>query len=273
MKTLATTLIIGALSMNSYAAYKLPVLEKKTIDITHKSFEPSGIAINQDTRTIYVISDDGTLCTLADNKLSCTIQDKLDYEGLTLTSEYPDLLFAIEEGKDNLHTIKTSGEKVSSINIQRRLDGRLMFDKKGNGLEALAFFKKDRGFNYFFAANQSDKFEGHDSSGILMFSVRDDKLMNAGKRDRAELVLFNKLKIKDISGLTFHNGYLFAISDTENTLFVFNEKLALIQKFDLPGKDQEGIAFLDDTLYIVQDSGNMFSFKLDLKEFPYLLVK
>lgn len=65
--------------------------------------------------------------------------------------------------------------------------------------------------------------------------------------------------LSDLSGLDYERttGVLYAIYDTANLMRATTLAGGLLKEWTLPGKDQEGIAFVGDDLFIAEDSGDI----------------
>ena len=67
---------------------------------------------------------------------------------------------------------------------------------------------------------------------------------------------------KDIAGLSYHNGYLYMVSDSENLLIKYDLKnKKTISKKELPDFAQEGVTFDDHGyIYFADDNGRILKY-------------
>lgn len=245
-------------SISLYANLDLPIKNINTIYTSNEKFEPSGVIIKNEK--LYSISDNGILLTmnLSDRIENYNQLKKKDFEDITFSKEN---LYLIEEGKDNVIELnKENFEKINKFDIDRTFNGNIVLEKGEDGLESLSFVKETDSNIYFYSANQSKKFEGNDASAILLLEINK-------KTKKGKIIEYFPMKIKDISSIDYKNDNLIIfISDKENALFITNKYFKELKKYNLPGKNQEGI-YLDEetmTLYIAQDSGNIL--EINLKE-------
>ena len=85
------------------------------------------------------------------------------------------------------------------------------------------------------------------------------------KKNKAKIIeVFNHGYI-DIAGLTFHDGYLYMVSDKKNLLIKYDIKNnKTIKKVKLKKSAQEGICFDDNgNVYIADDNGRILKYKKD----------
>ena len=251
---------------------ELPVVSITKIYLDPEEIEPSGIEYDLTTKRIVVVSDEGKIVSVDSETFQPEIfypLKNMDLEGISFHPKFSNLIFAVEEGKDNILVFNKKGVLLSKCNVNRKFRGKKVLSKKGNGLESITFFKEDGDYSYFFIANQSDDFSGKDRSAILLVKTLTSNIANNILGD-ASIVSYYPQNIEDISGMTYHNNYLFVISDTNNYLFIFNDKLEMLDSFLIPGEDQEGIVFDGHTMYIAQDSGGLLKVVIDKDRFPYL---
>jgi hypothetical protein len=249
---------LSLLTISLYAKLDLPIQNINTIYTSNEKFEPSGIYINNEK--LYSISDNGILLTM---NLSDKIENyhqlkKKDFEDITFSKN--DNLYLIEEGKDNIIELDTLNfQQINKFDIDRTFNGNVVLEKGEDGLESLSFVKETETNIYFYSANQSNKFTGTDASAIFLLEI--NKITKKGK-----IIEYFPMKIKDISSIDYKNDNLiYFISDKENSLFITNKDFKNFKKYNLPGKNQEGI-YLDEItmiLYIAQDSGNILEIQLD----------
>jgi DNA-binding beta-propeller fold protein YncE len=244
---------------------ELNVKRIRSIDVQKSNFEPSGVVISPDNEVV-VVSDNGRAMTFPMRNSSLQayykIEKKKDLEGVTY-SPTSQLYFAIEEGKDKLWVLDEDLENVLyKSKVPRHFRGERITRKTdadgAGGLEALCLIKEDQKYFYFMAANQSRHFSGDDKSAVISFKLH----------KRTQNITINNyypLEIKDISGLTKVGRRVALISDTEDKLYLFNQKMKLLQVYELPGLAQEGIAVTKDRkrIYIAEDYGEVLQIDLN----------
>jgi uncharacterized protein YjiK len=84
------------------------------------------------------------------------------------------------------------------------------------------------------------------------------------------------LDVIDLSGLYYHpqQNLLYVLSDTLNSCSVLTRNGSLLQTYDIPGRDQEGITRdAAGMLYIAQDSGGILAFSWNEHTSPHLSTK
>lgn len=226
--------------------------EFNTIKIGN-NFEPSGLAIKNNL--IYVISDNGKLAIIENNKViyNQKLSEKHDYEGITFDKD--GFLYLMQESKDKIILLDKDFEILNKYEVNRRFNGVEVITKGGDGLESLAFHKQVNGKLYFFSANQSMKTSGKDQSAILYIEVNPVK-------ETAEIIKYIPSEIVDISGIFVRFDKVYIISDTNNKIYLFDTDLNFKKSKHLPGESQEGIIITDkDVLYIAQDHGDVIYFE------------
>lgn len=217
--------------------------------------EASGIVYSHVSNTLFVVNDEGTIYELT--KDGHILREKklgnYDLEGISI-DEQRDYLFLAVEGNDSVLVLnKPTLEIQTEIPIKRRYKDIELLQKGNDGLEAIAF--KD---GKIYAANQSNKrYPKNDSSVIVItdFDLYESKL---------KIKSIIPLKIKDISGLTFHKGFLYILSDKKNKIFKFDlDEEKIVKKIKLSKKHaQEGITFDDNgIMYIADDNGSVLKIK------------
>jgi uncharacterized protein YjiK len=237
-------LFISLLSMNLFSQ-ELPISSVKNINLEGSKMEPSGIAIDN-KGNILSVSDNGYIIV---NGLPIRVKKKKDYEGITVSND--NRVFLVEEGKDRIISLDKKFKIKDKIKIDRKFKGDKVTSKKGNGFEALTFYKRIGEVDHFIVANQSKKFKGKDKSAVLFVD-------STGKINK-----YIPLKIKDISGLHYKDGIIYLLSDKEQKLFLFDEEMNLLRSYNTPYEDLEGV-FIDSlNLYFAQDTGKLFKIKLN----------
>lgn len=225
---------------------------------TPKNIEPSGIAYIPNEKKLIIVSDNGYICDIYNDKSQLCFKPakNKDFEGITYSEKTPNYFYVVEEGKDNIFVFDIKSKKIlSKFDVPRKYNGKKILNKKGNGLESIAFYKKEGKEIFFFVANQSKDFEGDDRSSIIL--IKSDL-------KKAEIINYIPINIKDISDMTYYKNKLYVLSDKENKLYIFeykNKKLELKETNKIEGTDQEGITIYEKNMYIAQDSGGILKIK------------
>ena len=238
----------------------LPIKKEEIIKIDDPKFEPSGITYNKKNNELFVVSDNGRLAIINLDSLKVEIINakNRDYEGMSIDTD-GNRIFVVEEGKDNIIEIDRDFNRLKKFNIPRYFDGKLILKKGINGLESLAFFKYEGNCAYFYSANQKfdDELSKNELASLLLLKI---------DLDTNEVVIQKliPLNICDISGMALYKERLFILSDTYNRVYIFDTKRdKIVSSYEIPGKDQEGIAFDDKgNIYLAQDSGNVLKVEL-----------
>ncbi len=216
--------------------------------------EASGICYNTLSHTLFVANDEGSIYELSTEGKILRKKDLGDYdlEGVTCDPSHDRLLLAIE-GKDNILIVNTKTlNPLREIDIKRTYQRRLILKKdKKRGLEGITITPDGT----IYLSNQSKKLLPHEDPSII-FSI------THVRSDKTRIVHLFDPRIKDISGLQWHEGMLWFVSDTTDRLYRYDpKKRRIVQKIKLPKFAQEGITFgPDGSLYFADDNGHVLRF-------------
>lgn len=224
--------------------------------------EPSGICFNEKRGTLFIVGDEGFLGEMKTD--GTLIQKKLikkaDFEGVTCNPETGIVYIAVE-GKERIIEINPdSFEIMREFDIERHFEGKLLMDKKGNGIEAITFIpnKSDPNRVTFFVANQANRLdEKDDISAIFEIEVN---LNSKEKRPKGRIKNVFPMQTIDLAALQHikKTDTLWVVSDKTNTLFEMTLTGKILNKTKILGVDQEGITVdSEGFIYIVQDSGGI----------------
>jgi len=246
--------------VNNLNLENIPILSYTKIK-TSKNFEPSGISINHINNMILVVSDNGKIGEIINEKFEkrkFNKRYKKDFEDLTFNPNSSDI-YIIDEEKNMIYIFDKELKFYKKSKINRYYKNQKVLFKKGNGLESLSYVKEDENYIYFISANQSYKTSGKNISSILYLKYP--------KNTNEETVIYNYLKsdIKDISSIYYRNDFLLVISDFENKLYILNDKHETLKIYNLIGENQEGLTFdfINNIMYIAQDSGDILKIILN----------
>ncbi len=217
--------------------------------------EASGICFSQKSKTLFVAHDEGKVFEIDKNGkiLRERRLGKYDLEGVACDDIKGELLFAVE-GKDNILVVGQKNLKIRNyINIKRVYHDKMILkkDRKNKGLEGIAIVG-----DALFLSNQSDVFLPKKNPSLLI------KVEKSNKKKVTISKLFEHGH-KDISGLTYHDKYLYMVSDTEDLLLKYSlDEKKVVFTAKLPAFAQEGVAFDDEGyIYFADDNGAVLKYK------------
>lgn len=217
--------------------------------------EASGICFHKNSKTLYAVSDRGTVYEL--NTKGKILRKKhigdYDLEGIACDPRNGTIL-AIAEGKDNILVLNPKTLNIQKeISIQRSFKNKkLLVKDKENGIEGITV--DNRGIIY--VSNQSTrKYPKEDPSVLVLVKDLRDK-------ETAILSFIDHGK-KDIAGLAWQNGYLYMVSDQKDKLYRYSlDKKKVDLSVKLPKFAQEGVTFDEDgNIYFANDKGNILKYK------------
>jgi uncharacterized protein YjiK len=215
--------------------------------------EASGICFFKRTNTLFVANDEGKVYEInMDGKILRKKRlGNYDLEGVACDSQKGKLYFAVEKS-DNILVVNQKNLKIQKeINIKRKYKKIEILKKdEDNGLEGIAITPDG-----IYLSNQSTKRYPKSDPSVLI------KIDSLKKRKVAIKDIVDHGYI-DIAGLTFHNGYLYMVSDTDDLLIKYdlkNQKTVSVKELD--SFTQEGVTFDDNSnIYIADDSGRVLKY-------------
>jgi uncharacterized protein YjiK len=207
--------------------------------------EASGISYCSSDDTLVVANDEGAYYKISRKGkiLQKTKLGNYDLEGVVCEDEQ--LIFALEN-KGLLVVDTLTGEK-KEIPLDTMYHGeKLPLFNKRSGVEGIAKIG-----NRVYLAKQSNK-----KKKSFIAVVR---LMPYPSR----IIDVIEHHIADTAGLTFHDGYLYMVSDKEDLLIKYDlQKNKIVQKVKLEKGAWEGIAFdVKDNVYLADDDGRIVKYK------------
>lgn len=217
--------------------------------------EASGICFSKMSQTLFVANDEGKVFEISKEGkiLRKKRLGKYDLEGVACDDAKGELLFAVE-GKDNILVVGKKNLKIkNNIKIKRVYHDKIILkkDRKSHGIEGIAIVG-----DFLYISNQSNKF----------FPKKDPSLIiKVAKYAKKKVTILELLEhgYKDVSGLTYHDKYLFMVSDSKNLLIKYSlEEKRVIGTAKLPKFAQEGVAFDDEGyIYFANDKGSVYKYK------------
>jgi len=206
--------------------------------------EASGISYCNSSDTLIVANDEGTYYEI--NRKGKILQKKklgkYDLEGVVCEDEK--LVFAIEN-KGILLVDRQTGKKKKIIVDTSHQGKKLNLFNKKNGVEGIA--KVD---NIVYLAKQSKK-KKHSFIAVVKLTPHPGKVIDVVEHH-----------IADTSGLTYHDGYLYMVSDKKDLLIKYDlDERKIVQKVKLGEGAWEGIAFdRKGYVYLADDDGRVIKY-------------
>ena len=207
--------------------------------------EASGISYCNRSDTLIVANDEGSYYEISRKGkiLQKKKLGKYDLEGVVC--EEKQIFFAIED-KGILIVDRKTGKKKKVI-IDTLYEGKKLplFGKK-DGVEGIA-----KSGNYVYLAKQSKK-KKRSFIAVVKLTPYPSRVIDVIEHH-----------IADTAGLTYHNGYLYMVSDKEDMLIKYDlEKRKIIEKVKLGKGAWEGIDFDDKGyVYLADDDGRVLKYK------------
>lgn len=207
--------------------------------------EASGISYCSSDDTLVVANDEGTYYKIS-RKGKISQKTKLgnyDLEGIVC--EDAQMIFALEN-KGMLIVDTQTGEK-KEITLDTIYNGKkLPLFNKRSGVEGIAKIG-----NRVYLAKQSNK-KKKSFIAVVRLLPYPSKIIDVIEHH-----------VADTAGLTYHDGYLYMVSDKEDLLIKYDQKKRkIVQKVKLEKGAWEGIAF--DTkgyVYLADDDGRIVKYK------------
>ena len=225
--------------------------------------EPSGVTYHPERKTLFVVDDEGHIHEI---RLDGTvIQTKAlqarDLEGITINPITGWLYAAVEDDETILEINPQTLTIRREFKINRTFEGKPLLKKGGMGIEAITFVSDvlhPEG-GTFWIGNQSFSRKPGGEPSIICEVVVPLLTSNATEAE-ATIIRFFEMNLLDISGLAYNvkTDSLVLISDTTNLLVELKRDGTHLQRYLLPGDDQEGIT-LDGLgyMYIAQENGQI----------------
>jgi uncharacterized protein YjiK len=212
--------------------------------------EASGICFYTPSKTLFVVSDEGTIYEIT--KKGKIKREKYlgdyDLEGVACDAEKGLLYLAVEVNDSVLVVDAKSFKIIKEVPIKRDFEGVKVLKKdKEYGLEAIELID-----GTLYLSNQSYKQWPSDDPSVV-FSI--DSLENK----KAKITKVFRHGYVDIAALSYHKNMLYMISDKKNLLIIYDlKKERTIKTHKLAKSAQEGLCFDDKgKMYIADDKGKI----------------
>jgi hypothetical protein len=216
-------------------------------------YEPSGIVWHTRLKKLFLVSDGGIVSSMNANGTGVVNWSVSgDLEGITIASHQNNFVYLGIENPDSIREFNiATGQITRTFNLTTWMTG------DGNaGLEALTFVPDvcDPEGGLFYAGLQA-------TGQIFVFRLP--------IRSSSTSTIVTPIKtipalngVSDISGMHYEAGQqvLYAIYDSTDLLRAMDADGTLIQEWNLPGNNQEGVALKGLDFYIAQDSGGVLMF-------------
>ncbi len=225
--------------------------------------EPSGVTYHPGRKTLFVVDDEGHIHEIRPD--GTVIQTKAlqarDLEGITINPITGWLYAAVEDDETILEINPQTLTILREFKINRTFEGKPLLKKGGMGIEAITFvpdvLHPEGGT--FWIGNQSFSRKPGGEPSIICEVVVPLLTSNATEAE-GTIIRFFEMNLLDISGLAYNAkaDSLVLISDTTNLLVELKRDGTHLQRYLLPGDDQEGIT-LDGLgyMYIAQENGQI----------------
>ena len=230
MKNLKYALIL-ILIVNTVQCQKIKKLKPERF-VTLAIPEPSDLCFSFDKKSIFMVSDEGFLFETDKNG---TIIRKANFEGIDCEAVFADekFVYVVEETTREIKVFD-----LKDLTLEKTIS--LPYSGGRNkGYEAFTFNKSK---NKYIVLTEKDP--------VYLFEVD------------LEFKVINKIKLekiaRDISAATYHNNFLWLLSDEDNTVFKLNpNNYEVLKKWKIKVLNPEGISF--------DENGNMLILSDDLK--------
>ncbi|MDQ7061734.1 MAG: SdiA-regulated domain-containing protein [Sulfurimonas sp.] len=162
--------------------------------------EASGICYLKDSKTLVVVNDEGTIYELTRKGKILRKHFLGDYDLEGVTTYKGNLLLAVED----LHAVFVVDARSFKILKKVKIKKHKNIEKsKKHGIEGISVF-------------EGDIYLSHQASGLFK--------INGIHKKKAKVTKVYKDKYSDLSGLSFHDGYLYMLSDKKNLLIKYDVK-------------------------------------------------
>ena len=198
------------------------------IDLSNILSEPSGIVYNLINNSLYVVSDTTSIIFEIDLNGNLLRQINIianDLEGIAL-SKNSDTIYVVEESDNLVTSFLTNGNKIASFNID-------VSTSSSNGLEGIAI---DNNYNFYIVNEKLPRY-------VITL------------RNSVEINRYEITSIDDLSDICYDYSLdcLWIISDESKKIIKISKTGSVISEWSIPFDKGEGITFVDDKMYIVND--------------------
>ena len=260
-------LLLGLLSFSCSAAFSADPFPPGATGAEISSglpsgYEPSGVVWHFDLEKLLVVSDEGIISSMNSDGSDVSnyfLSGSPDLEGITVADPNSPFVYLGLENPDSIVELNiNTGTVTRSFNLTPWMTG-----PSNQGLEALTFVPdpNDPEGGIFYAGLQDDG---------KIYSFRLPISSSSSSTSVTHLGTITPVAGRtDLSGLHYdsNNEVLYAIYDSSNLLRAMEADATFLAEWELAGNDQEGISFAGDTLFISEDSEEVWKYA----PFPILL--
>jgi uncharacterized protein YjiK len=210
----------------------------------------------------YVYETDLDAKIIRSSKITLADTRKLDLEGVAVNTRTGSVYLLSEELDSVLEMNPDTFAITGVFCYPEKFGKKQVFIKgaEGNGPEGLAFMPgKKPEEDVIFICNQDDP-----PNLIKMKAPIQSKTRNL-MPVKLTIISVVSLPAKDLSAATYcaARNTMFVVSDFNNIAFELTRDGQILRIWAMPGDEQEGIAFVNDYMYIAQDTGKILRCKLN----------
>lgn len=223
MKTVLI-LTIATVLFSTYSKDK-PIKLSPEKFISIKVPEPSDICFSSKDNSYFIVSDNGFLFHV--DSLG-NILKKADFEGIDFEGVYlkDGKVYVVNESMRKVHRFDMDSLVLEETYVQTYGGGR------NKGYESITFNEATKHF--------------------VMFTEKDPIYIHEYDESFNRIKEFEFKEATDISSATWHDGYLWVLSDEDMMIFQLNPTTyKVIQKWYIPVLNPEGITFNNDNNIII----------------------
>ncbi|MFH0733223.1 MAG: SdiA-regulated domain-containing protein [bacterium] len=208
----------------------------ETFDLSSQINEPSGVFYNSKRNSLFIVSDSQTEIfevDLSGNIIGTIITSSTDMEGITFSANC-DTFYVVEETKQLVTKYFIDGTKLSSFSVN-------VAENIKNSLEGITLDNN----NHLFVINEK-------TPELVLEFVNNVEV-------NRKVIGYTS----DISDICFDNvlNCFWIVSDESAKLIKISKEGTLLGEWTLPFNKAEGITFVNNKMYIVNDSnGYMYQF-------------
>ncbi len=260
----------------------LTVTETDISSGLNSGYEPSGAVWNHYLNKLFIVGDDGDVTSM--DRDGSNVQDYFpggDLEGITIKDPTSDYLYVLVEHPDTIKQFSiTDGDFTGNEwDLTSWLTG-----SDNQGAEGITYIPA--GQHPYSSVSGGIFAVGLQADGKVYFFDLDTSTNGAVSLiDSISLEYDGSTISSDISGMDYHRTFrtLFVISDSRDALVGLQadrsgsvETWVQTVEYDVPGSNQEGIAFTDgnrvfQSVFIAEDSGDTLRYDLTVSN-PFRML-
>ena len=211
-------------------------------------YEPSGAVWHSLFEALFIVGDDGQVSMLDDDGSNVTTWNVAgDLEGICVADPESDFVYVGVEHPDSILEFNhATGTVFRTFDLTPWMTG-----PSNNGLEALTFVADESHpeGGLFYAGLQAD-------GRIYVFDL--PIASSVASEVVTHIATLTPVAGRtDLSGLDYHreSEILYAVFDGSDALRAMEPDMTFLSEWDLPGNDQEGIAFAGCEMFVSEDVG------------------